>query len=182
MRPPASTYSLSPYIAGNLFRRRRPVRTRNEQRLHVCAAGHSGIRRLDVPAQFSLPDERASNNKGVLQAFSLPERDVEKGIAEIGPLGLVPAAERRMVGIGRRDDQRIGVRETRDEDPGIAGRDDHHLVSHACPRQHLGEIRRRERLRKPPRLDCKAGAGAVRGENQKQNVVLGVRPIGCHLQ
>src|SRR6266700_6199650 len=82
MRPPASTYSLSPYIAGNLFRRRRPVRTRNEQRLHVCAAGHSGIRRLDVLAQFSLPDERASNNKGVLQAFSLPERDVEK--AELG--------------------------------------------------------------------------------------------------
>src|SRR5712675_1059699 len=127
MRPPASTYSLSPYIAGNLFRRRRPIKTRNEQRLHVCAVGRSGIRRLDVLAQFSLPDERASNYKGVLQAFSLPERDVEKGIAEIGPLGLVPAAERRMVGIGRRDDQRIGVRETRDEDPGIAGRDDHHL-------------------------------------------------------
>src|SRR5260370_17987391 len=99
MRPPASTYSLSPYIAGNLFRRRRPVRTRNEQRLNVCAAGHLGIRRLDVLAQFSLPDERASNNKGVLQAFSLPERHVEKGIAEIGPLALVPAAQRLMVGI-----------------------------------------------------------------------------------
>src|SRR5882672_5323617 len=157
-------------------------RTRNEQRLHVCAACHSGIRRLEVLAQFSLLDERARNNKGVLQAFSLPECDIEKGVAEIGPLGLVPAAERRMVGIGRRDYQRIGVRETRNKDPGIAGRDDHHLISHACPRQHVGEIRRRERLRKPPRLDCKAGAGAVRGENQKQNVVVGVHPIGRRLQ
>src|SRR5260370_41127154 len=34
----------------------------------------------------------------------------------------------------------------------------------------------------PPRLDCQAGWGAVRGENQKQNVVLGVQPIGCDLQ
>jgi hypothetical protein len=49
-----------------------------------------------------------------------------------------------------------------------------------CPRQHVGEIRRRERLRKPPRLDCKAG-GAVRGENQKQNVVVGIHPIGRRL-
>jgi hypothetical protein len=63
-----------------------------------------------VLSQFSLLDERARNNKGVLQAFSLPECDVEKSIAEIGPLGLVPASERRMVGI--RDDQRIWVRET----------------------------------------------------------------------
>src|ERR1700675_984431 len=91
-------------------------RSRNQQRLHVCAAGHSGTRRLEVLSQFSLLDERARNNKGVLQAFSLPECDVEKSIAEIGPLGLVPAAERRMVGIGRSDDQHIGVRETRDED------------------------------------------------------------------
>src|SRR5882724_8054257 len=50
------------------------------------------------------------------------------------------------------------------------------------PRQHVGEIRRRERLREPPCFDCKAGAGAVRGEYQKQNIVLGVHPIGCHLQ
>ncbi len=64
-------------------------RTRNEQRLHVCTACHLGIRRLEVLAQFSLPDERARNNKGVLQAPCLPKCSVEKGIAEIGPLGLV---------------------------------------------------------------------------------------------
>ena len=45
-----------------------------------------------------------------------PERSIEKGIAEIGPLGLVLAAERRMVGIGRGDYEHIGVRETRDKD------------------------------------------------------------------
>src|SRR5262245_27001633 len=36
--------------------------------------------------------------------------------AEIGPLSLVPAAERWMVRIGRGDDQHIGVREMRDKD------------------------------------------------------------------
>src|SRR5437868_4394367 len=97
-------------------------RTRNEQRLHVCAAYHSGIRRLEALSQFSLLDERARNNKGFLQAFGLPECDIEKSIAEIGPLGLVPATERRMVSIGCGDDQHIGARQTRDKDSGIAGR------------------------------------------------------------
>jgi len=40
-----------------------------------------------VLAQFSLPDERARNNKGILQVFSLPERNVEKGIAVANPDG-----------------------------------------------------------------------------------------------
>ena len=48
----------------------------------------------------------------------MPECDIEKGVAKIGPLGFVPAAERRMVGIGRSDYQRIRVRETRNKDPG----------------------------------------------------------------
>ena len=90
--------------------------------------------------KFSLLDERTRNNKGVLQAISLPKCDVENSIAEIGPAGLIPAAERLMIGIGRGDYQHIGVRETRDKDSGIAGRDDHHLVSHARPRQHVGEF------------------------------------------
>ena len=68
-------------------------------------------------AQLVLLDERARNNKGILQTISLPECDVEKGIAEIGPLGLVPAAERRMDGIRCGDYQHIGVRETRDKTP-----------------------------------------------------------------
>ena len=57
--------------------------------------------------QFSLLDERTRNNKGVLQAISLPKCDVEKSISEIGPPGLIPAAERLMVGIGRGDHQHI---------------------------------------------------------------------------
>jgi hypothetical protein len=56
---------------------------RNEQRQHVCAACHFGIRWLEVLAQFSLLDERARKNKGILQAVYLPKCDVEKGIAEI---------------------------------------------------------------------------------------------------
>ena len=89
---------------------------RNEQRRHVCAACHCGIRWLEVLAQFSLLDKRARKNEGILQAINLPKCDVEKGVAEIGPLGLVLAAERRMVGIGRGDYQYVGVRETGDKD------------------------------------------------------------------
>jgi len=54
----------------------------------------------------------------------LPECDIEKGVAEMGPFGFVPAAERWMVGIGRGDYQRIGVRETRDKDPEIVAREE----------------------------------------------------------
>jgi len=63
-------------------------------------------------AQLSLGDELARRRKGILHIFRFPQRDVEEGIAEIGPLGLVPAAERRMVGIGGGDDQRIGAGES----------------------------------------------------------------------
>ena len=58
-------------------------------------------------AQLVLLDERARNNKGILQTFSLPECDVEKGIAEIGPLGLVPAARQA------RDEPRATVGQAR---------------------------------------------------------------------
>jgi predicted transcriptional regulator len=85
--------------------------TRNKQRLHVCAACHYGIRWLEALAQFSLLDKRARKNEGILQAINLPKCDVEKGVAEIGPLGLVLATERRMVGIGRGDYEYVGVRE-----------------------------------------------------------------------
>src|SRR5262245_57461685 len=68
-------------------------RARNEQRVHVCATCHLGIRWLKVVAQFPLSDESACNEKGILHAFSLTESDIEKGIAEIGPLGFVLAAE-----------------------------------------------------------------------------------------
>ena len=67
--------------------------------------------------QFSLPDKRARIEKCILQAYGLPERDVKKGVPEIGPLGLVLTAKRRMIGIGRGDDQQIGIRETWDEYP-----------------------------------------------------------------
>src|SRR6267142_1416793 len=160
--------------------RRKPAgcsRTRNEQRLHVRATRHLRIRWLEALAQFSLQDELACNRKGVLHALGFPERDIEKCFAEIGPLGPVLAAERRMISIGRGDDQRIGAGEMRDEDAGIAGRDDHRLMPHARARQHVGEIGGREHLGEPPCFDGEAGGGTMRGENQKQNVVLGIHPL-----
>jgi hypothetical protein len=68
-----------------------------------CTFAPPAIRGFDgsMLAQFPLPDERARNDKNILHAFSLTECDIEKGIAEISPLGFVPAAEQRMVGIGR---------------------------------------------------------------------------------
>jgi hypothetical protein len=41
-----------------------------------------------VLAQFSLLDERARNNKGILQTFSFPECDIEKGIAAVSARGV----------------------------------------------------------------------------------------------
>lgn len=67
--------------------------------------------------QFSLPDECARIEKRILEADGFPERDVEKSVAEIGPLGLVLTAEGRMVGIGRGDDQHIAIRQTWDRYP-----------------------------------------------------------------
>jgi hypothetical protein len=49
-----------------------------------------------VLAQLVISDEPARNNKGILQTFSFPECDVEKGIAKICPPGLVLAAEWRI--------------------------------------------------------------------------------------
>jgi hypothetical protein len=60
-----------------------------------------------------------------------------------------------MIGIGRCDDQDVGIRETRDEDSRVTGRDDHHLVAHAGLSEYLGKTGWRERLRKPSCLDCK---------------------------
>src|SRR5689334_23717563 len=87
-----------------------------------------------------------------------------------------------MVGVGRGNDQHIGIRQTRDKSPRITSRDDHHLVSHACLREHVAETRWRERLCEPPRLDCKAVWRAMRGENQKENILLGIQALGYRLQ
>ena len=39
-------------------------------------------------------------------------------------------------------------------------------TSHAGPRQHVGEIRRRERLGKPPRFDCRYSLALQYDRNQ----------------
>lgn len=98
----------------------------------------SGFDGSKCSPQLSLPNERASIEKRVFQAAALPKRDVEEGVTEIGPLGLVLAPERWVVGVGRDDDQHVGTRQARDEDPGKASRDDNHLVSHARPSEHVG--------------------------------------------
>jgi hypothetical protein len=81
----------------------------NEQWQDVRAARQQGIRRLEMLPQLSLPNEGAGIEKRVFEAASLPKRDVEEGVTGIGPLGLVLTSERRVVGVGRGDDQHVGT-------------------------------------------------------------------------
>jgi hypothetical protein len=104
------------------------------------------VRRIKALAQFSLQDERARKKEGVFQTFGRAERNIEKGIAKIGPLGFVLAAERRMMRIRCGDYKRVRIGEARYEDARIASRNDHDLVSHARSVEHFGEIGWRERF------------------------------------
>ena len=51
--------------------------------------------------QFALADQPARIEERILQACIVPERDVEKSVAEIGPLGFVLASERRVLSVCR---------------------------------------------------------------------------------
>ena len=99
-----------------------PSRAGDEQGLHVCAARHLRVRRVKALAQFSLRYKRAGKKEGFFQGLRLAKSDVEKRIAEIGPLGLVLASKRCMVGIRCGDDKCISICKARNEDPRIAGR------------------------------------------------------------
>ena len=56
-----------------------------------CTYSPPAMRGFDGSKRSRIVDEQARHNKGVLQACSLPECDIEKGIAEIGPFGFVIA-------------------------------------------------------------------------------------------
>src|SRR5262249_13205846 len=127
-----------------------PLRAGDEQRLHVCASRHLRVRWVEALAQFSLQDQRTRNNKGVFQSRGLAQGNIEKRIAEIGPLGFVLTSERWMAGVCRSDHERISIGEGRYEDARIASRNDHDLVSHAGSREHLGQFGWLERLSRPP--------------------------------
>ena len=79
-------------------------------------------------AQFSPQYQRTRHKEGVFR-YCLTERSIEKGVAEIGPLGFVFASERRVVSICGGDDVYY-ISETRYEDARIASRNDHDLISH----------------------------------------------------
>src|SRR6478735_12371816 len=143
----------------------------DEQRLDVFSAGDLRMRWLKAALQFSLEYQRTRLGECISQRVRPPQRLVEEGVAEIGPLGLVLAAERWMVGIRCGYDQRVCIRKPRDEYAGIAGRDDHHLALHAGAIEHAGQIGGGK--------DAGASAGhhqtlarAVRGENDEEHVTL----------
>jgi hypothetical protein len=119
-------------------RRSRPgSRSSDEQWKHTRAARELRIGRLEVLPQLSPPNQRAGFDKRVLQTDRLPKGYVEERVAEVGPLGLVLTPERGVVGISRGNNEHVGARQTRDEDPGKASRDDNHFMPHtgrACRR------------------------------------------------
>src|SRR5262252_3888224 len=69
------------------------LRTRDKKRLDVLAACHLRMRRHEAVARFALPHQRARQRERVLQPRRPAQRDVEKGVAEIGPFGAILAAE-----------------------------------------------------------------------------------------
>jgi hypothetical protein len=144
----------------------------DEQGLHVRAARHLRVRRVKALAQFSLRHKIAGKKEGVFQGVRLAESDVEKGIAEIGPRGLVLASKRCMVSIRCGDDKCISICEARNEDARIAGRNDYDLMSHARLIEHLTESGWLKDFSSPSRCDSKTVGGAVGRKDEKQNVTL----------
>ena len=113
---------------------------RHQQRLHVSTASHLRVRWFKTLAQFSPQYQRTRHKEGLSQSIGATERSIEKGVAKIGPLGLVLASERRVVSVCRGDDKRISISETRYEDTRMASRNDHDLISHSRAAEHLGEM------------------------------------------
>ena len=74
---------------------------RHQQGLHFSTASHLRVRWLKALAQFSPQYQRTRHKEGVFQIIGPTERRIEKGVAEIGPLGFVLASERRVVSICR---------------------------------------------------------------------------------
>ena len=144
------------------------------ERLHVCAACHLRMRRGKALAQLSVRYKSAGKKEGVFQGLGLAKSDVEKGIAEIGPLGLVLTSKRCMVSIRCGDDECISICEARNEDARIARRNDYDLMSHARLIEHITESGWFKDFTSPSRCDSKTVGRAVRRKDKKQNVTLAI--------
>src|SRR5262249_43244479 len=108
--------------------------------LYFSTARHLRVRWFKALSQFSPRNQRTRDKECVFQIIGPAKRSIEKGIAEVGPLGFVLASERRMVSICRSDYKRISIGETRYKHARIASRNDHDLVLHSRAAEHLGEI------------------------------------------
>ena len=62
---------------------------RHQQGLHFSTASHLRVRWLKTLAQFSPQYQRTRHKEGVFQIIGPTERSIEKGVAEIGPLGRI---------------------------------------------------------------------------------------------
>src|SRR5512132_2049513 len=87
-----------------------------------------------------------------------------------------------MIGIRRGDYKRIGIGDARNENAGIASRNDDNLVPYAGSLEHIGEIGGLESFRQPSGVDSEAVAGSVRGKDEEQNVAVAVHPFCLRLQ
>ncbi len=99
------------------------------------SADLDGSKRRAAPASGT---SARATTKASLQVSGPPKRNVEKGIAERTPPGLVLATERWMVGIGRGGMTRTsGLARRGERDSRITGRDDHHFVSRTPVRANI---------------------------------------------
>ena len=144
----------------------------------IC--GREGTRRsLDFPARDEAP--------GALECFSerglLPERPVEIGVAEIGPLPFVVTSKGGAVRARRRDHQCVRVRKRRDEAARVAGGDDDDALLDAGTIEHALQHGRRQMFQAQARHhDRQQRPFPVRGEKQKERVSGGVHDLPHVLQ
>src|SRR5260370_16143773 len=87
--------------------------------LYILAPGQLGIGRRKAMLAFALADERTCLSKCITQIRCMAQGRVEEGVAEIGPIVSIFAAERCMIGVCRSDHQRVGIGKRADENSGI---------------------------------------------------------------
>src|SRR5262249_37531393 len=79
--------------------------------LYILTAGHLRIGGSKAALPFAFADERAGENKCIMQIRRAVQRSIEKGFAEVGPIVSILAAERCVIGVRRGDDQGVRIRE-----------------------------------------------------------------------
>src|SRR5580693_7888153 len=106
---------LGPPRVLRLLTRRGSAASLREHDVNVLASRNLRVRRNQAVMPFARADQLTRRRKGTPEINGVPESLVEKGVPEVGPFDLVLATERRMIGIGGGNHQRVGTGQRTDE-------------------------------------------------------------------